>query len=292
MTEVGAEIFTKLLKSDYVVGGKSALFIGGQGSGKTSILWKFAVTKLSQGELVIVRERDIIQTHRIPGWEEKVKFFAYKKDKLRFVRTYGTMEEELNIKTTKYITTRDILKHLEVGKINAIIEPTTYKFPSWAIKDMRRRLEMEERDRENFDPNNRKSAYIWAEMLYTITHRHNTIFANLFLDELHEVFPQKAIGMQWYVNQWATFNFADLRKMNVNFFGATHNLGDIYYEMARRTNIIGYLRGAKMPPRLSRYEVYLRKPGKMILTEGGAYGLAYVQPFRTEKEKILIERKF
>ena len=119
-------------------------------------------------------------------------------------------------------------------------------------------------------------------------------FYSVFIDEAHQVAPEKVPGEMWHLIGWLSNSIIDMRRNNVSLFLTTHDLKLVDYRVVDRMLYFTWMPGARIYRRLSRINPYT--PSKLVkgefLVEGinpMKFGLGSFSPIPAQPPVVYCE---
>ena len=207
-----------ILEKDIAHGGKLALLLGNQGSGKTGLLHGIA-SRIFENEICIFRGLKTGQEFRFPGHLNIIAFQCRPK-------FYNIAGKEINV-GLKIINSsyHELLKACELGKLNVLYFP--------------------------FE----KERSYWVNFARFLVQRspadYASIYISLFIDEAEEILPPPEKG-KYKDTEAFVGSLKEFRKTLISFYAATQQYFDIFWRALGKINYRIYLRGALVPRRISR----------------------------------------
>ena len=281
----GRELAQKLITQDPYYGGREVIITGAKGSGKTTLMLRLADALIGT-EYVIWRGRTIDQYNRLPNWRERVKIFVHKDMKVKFKKmVIGQDDPEplrLGNLIVRYSKPLDIIEQLEKDKLNVIYEPKFFQVSEEFADDVLARTGIEIHD---FVDSEMKAAFFWFEFDWTLLQEKGGAWVSEFKDEAHQIYPQNAPSLHYWLNQYAMYAMDDFRKQLVSHFLSTHLVTQIDSDIRAKIPFRIYLRGAVVERRQSamRFKnVTMDLPRGVAKIEeiGGGYGEFRFKPFK------------
>jgi len=247
----GEELAKMLITQNPHYGGREVIITGTKGSGKTTLMLRLA-EELMGKEHVIWRGRTIDQYNRLPNWRERIKIFVHKDMDVKFRKmVIGKKDpEQLRLKDliVKYSKPIDIIEQLEIDKLNIIYEPKFFQVSEEFADHVLEKTGIEIHDMINSEM---KAAYFWFEFDWALLQEKGGIWVAEFKDEAHQIYPQNAPGLHYWLNQYSMYAMDDFRKQLVSHFMSTHMITHIDSDIRAKMPFRIYLRGAVVEKRQS-----------------------------------------
>ncbi len=285
----GAELLEKFLSRNPGYGGRVGMITGEQGSGKTSLMLHFA-RKLAGKEYVIWRGRFLVQWHKLPDWEKKVRILTYKDDNIEFLKLPygGGGAEVLDIPVVRYRDAKDVLNKLDKNYINVIYEPPCYRISEELVEGVKERTGyaiLPEKLEEE------KPHFFWFELLYRLLTREDRDWYSVFIDEVDDIFPETPTGARFALQAWVKDILKDLRKALVSLIASTHTIRNVDWRIRTKIPTYIYLRGAEPRPgsKIKSQYLLLMDPGYAYI-EWGRYGVFKFEYLPQPNYDVLVRR--
>lgn len=291
----GNQLLKDLLRLNPIYGGRQVIITGKMGTGKSSLLVKFALNDLEKGAYIIWRGRTTDSFHYFPNWTELVKILHHENDDVHvYVTPFGSKKatevtDQLEMDT--YKRAGDILQKAEKDRINVVIEPTFYEiskdFVTYLYAKARIRLTETERKGSQF------GTLLWFEFHQQLLERTDSEWWTVFYDEIDDVFPANPSGVLWHLIAWAQLNLKDFRKSLVSMFGTAHNYSDIDYRIYKKIPTKIYLAGAQVPKDSLLYKQAVQsvERGQAKIEWDNKYGeISNLKPLPIPKARLVVHR--
>ena len=230
-------------------GARTGIFVGPQGSGKTTALAQLALEFLDRNYIVVWREVELAQFHRIQATGVKVRAFAHALDNIEILAIQkGSMDSEpYKVRLHRYEDAHDLFKKLKPRVINVVFEPSYYMPSKEFLEDvMTQRSISKHALRES---RSLPSSAFWIELTHVLKERHDRRWFALFEDEADDVYPAIPTGIEWTLMKWAKDQVKHLRKSFVATYLATQSYANINWEVAEKFQDLFLMKGARKPKR-------------------------------------------
>lgn len=171
-----------------------------------------------------------------------------------------------------YTDAENLIKHLEWGKINVVLEPQTYHLSPTLIQKLReKKMDIsDEDDRENERQKIRKSrgkphqkkstrnaqtayekrevasSYFWFDMIHVAKSQNKDRHIHFILDEIDDIFEARSEGDVWKLIEMLANDWKDLRKHNISTSLSTHEIDFIDWRILPRIDYIIWMTGARL----------------------------------------------
>lgn len=215
--------FEKVLtKRNPDYGGVGVLFTGLPGCGKTNAMASIALKELELGNVVIWRAKETCQWSVLLNKTDKLVFWL--RSGLEYKLIDRNNEEEINLedlmKVNVWNSTRNLVNGLNRKKINII--QTIPVNPEWAAQ-------------------HGKFISQWVKILQALCNRYYSTPITLLFDEFEDLAPEgKYYGKAFMVSEM----LKELRKNQINYFGATHRTTEIFWKIINKIPWHIYMHGA------------------------------------------------
>jgi len=292
----GRELAKKLLTQD-PNNGREVIITGAKGAGKTTLMLRFAEALMGK-EYVIWRGRTVDQYNRLPNWRERVKIFVHKDMDVKFKKMIiGQKEpEQLRLKSliVRYSKPIGIIEQLEIDKLNVVYEPKFFQVSEEFADHV---LEKTGIEIHELIDSEMKAAYFWFEFDWTLLQEKGGIWVAEFKDEAHQIYPQNAPGLHYWLNQYAMYAMDDFRKQLISHFLSTHMITHIDSNIRAKMPFRIYLRGAvverkQSAMRLKSVTMDLPKGVAKIEEIGSGYGEFRFKPYPEPGYNIVMFSKW
>lgn len=213
----------------------------------------------------------------------EVRIHHHKGDTLDFFERYEEPEPiEFNgngLSIRAYDTPDDLFNALVPGGINVVYEPNTYyldpevvrQITKKTLEDLRlarlKRVNKKGRTKvEATEPVEAPSSAFWFELIeYIMKTKRQNEFYSMFIDESHQVAPEKVPGEMWHLVGWLSNSIIDMRRNNVSLFLTTHDLKLVDYRVVDRMLYFTWMPGARIYKRISQINPYT--PARLVKGE-------------------------
>ncbi len=202
-------------------------------------------------------------------------------DELVFLERYEEPEEITfnghGLSVCTYKNAQDVYANLVPGGINVVYEPNTYyldpdvvnQITKKTLEDLRltrlRRSRKKNRP-DTGEPVEAPSSAFWFELIeYVMKTKRQSEFYSMFIDEAHQVAPEKVPGEMWHLIGWLSNSIIDMRRNNLSLFLTTHDLKLVDYRVVDRMLYFTWMPGARIYKRLSQINPYT--PARLIKGE-------------------------
>jgi len=270
-------------------GARTGIFVGPQGSGKTTALAQLALEFLDRRYTVIWREIELAQFHRIQATGVKVRVFAHALDDIEVLAMQkGSMDSEpYKVRLHRYEDAYDLFEKPKPGVVNVVFEPSYYVPSREFLEDvMTQRSISKHALRES---RSLPSSAFWIELTHVLKNRRDRRWFALFEDEADDVYPAIPTGIEWTLMKWARDQVKHLRKSFVATYLATQSYSNLNWEVAEKFQDLFLMKGARKPKRsrvnqkwLDRDELFAeaeRKNMRAVLVESeGLIGMIAFRP--------------
>lgn len=225
-------------------GGTLTASSGIQGSTKTNALQVRAAAYVDAGETVLWRGRPADVWHAFPG---KVKIWST--HPLAFVKVdYATdAHEPLDVPYTRFVDAEDLVERAQPGVLNVFY----HRHKDGVLDEDGKRY---------------ARAPFMGRLVKALVERTSTRWMSLFIDEAHEVWPDRPQGADWHYQRDVRDNLADFRKTFNSLDMATHHYDELDEAILKKMQFLLYFRGAKPPG----WTVLRNKAAPMTLAPGEA----------------------
>lgn len=219
-------LFTKRDK-DY--GGVGVLLTGLPGCGKTNALASIALGELKRGNVVVWRAKDTCQWTTLLNKTDKLTFWLKNSLEYKLIDRNKGKEIYLEdvIKVNHWSTPKNLVERLNKNRINII--QTIPVNVDWQAQ-------------------HGKFISEWVSILKYLSNRYYATPISILFDEIEDLAPEgKFYGKSSTVSEMTK----ELRKNNVNYFGATHRTTEIFWKLLNKIPWHIYMMGA-IPKRKSK----------------------------------------
>ncbi|MFB6115337.1 MAG: helix-turn-helix domain-containing protein [Candidatus Nanohalobium sp.] len=260
-----ADKYIKNSKSEEI-GGTLVMLLGGQGSGKTTGMWKMADTDFQQDRIVFWRGQTNCSWIGLAANDLPVTLWIHEtiedfKFKLRGSKREGIDSREIDIEDAEDVDVNvrqfsgpeELIKDAEIDRINVYYVPGE-KFEDkkefYFFLDHERRLAKQLNEREWGDP----------------VSKYDDEFGNLGTED--DSYPYHRLIKYRIPNE-----YADFRKNGVKEVAAAHSTSEVHYKFhdVKFNNLI-YMRGAKVrnskDPEVDQSNVNSLDEGHFVISEG------------------------
>lgn len=175
-----------------------------------------------------------------------------------------------------YKDAEDLLKKLEWGMINIVLEPQTYHLGPGLIQKLREKKmdisEEDDRAREraalkrndphrpggahrkrkiptSYEKREVSPSYFWFEMIHVAKSQNHDRHIHFVLDEVDDIFEARSEGDVWKLIEMLANDWKDLRKHNISTSLSTHEIDFIDWRILPRIDYIIWMTGARLHAR-------------------------------------------
>jgi hypothetical protein len=163
-----------------------------------------------------------------------------------------------------YQSAKDVYDNLIPGGINVVYEPNQYFLDDDVVQQITKktledlRLQRLKRSRkknreDKGEPVEAPSSAFWFELIeYVMKTKKQSEFYSMFIDEAHQVAPEKVPGEMWHLIGWLSNSIIDMRRNNLSLFLTTHDLKLVDYRVVDRMLYFTWMPGSRVYKRLSQ----------------------------------------
>lgn len=168
------------------------------------------------------------------------------------------------ISISTYRNAQDVYDALIPGGFNIVYEPNEYFLNNDVVKQITKktledlRLMRLKRSRkknrpDSGDPVEAPSSAFWFELIeYIMKTKKQSEFYSMFIDEAHQVAPEKVPGEMWHLIGWLSNSIIDMRRNNLSLFLTTHDLKLVDYRVVDRMLYFTWMPGSRVYQRISQ----------------------------------------
>ncbi|MCS3922009.1 DNA replication protein DnaC [Methanococcus voltae PS] len=265
----GWELTEKSLERSYADGGKECLITGPPGTGKSTLMLRFAM-QLMNNEYVIWRGRDTESYHYIENWEEKVLIHHHINDEVDIFKITEDSRVKSDLRKKSYKDIKHLVSNFEKGVLNVVYTPTTYKVSPKLIETIESTNTLIFSDKEKNTKNNNLFWFEFFDYYLTLDYAKWT---SIFIDEADDLFPATFKGIAYRILERFTTNFKDYRKSWISLYCGVHNSFDLDYHIVGKFQYYIYLKAASVPNSrdIDKSVIKRLKKGEYLI-ENGNFG--------------------
>lgn len=282
--EVGQELVEMLRNRDVNPGGHGIEILGGQGSGKTSLMLNFVEDFSRFGELMFWRESvgTPLQFVKYPRWE----IFVERGTGFRII-DQNNDGQEFDYPVEYFDEIPEVIYHKKKLEDNPDLQERNRQ-------KKQRQDEIFEDIFERAEPGHLnviffKRKWTWIDFLRFCKMRPS--WQDIFIDEYEDIFPSYNKGEDWYRVEWAQENFKHIRKGLVNVFLNTQNSSGVDYRIRNKMTMRVYLPGSvpESDSPVKKYAVSNLNVGQgFIAWMKSKFGKIRFKPFESDEEVFYV----
>lgn len=213
------KLFTKR-DPDY--GGVGCLITGWPGCGKTNALGLIAFNEFKAGNIVLWRAKSTCQWTVLLNKTDNLVFWLKEGLEYKLIDRNKAQEIDINdvVKVNTWKSPKQLVERLNKNKINIV--QTIPVNPDWSAQ-------------------HGKFISEWINIMKYLCERYYSTPVSLIFDEFEDLAPEgKFFGKASMVSEMTK----ELRKNNVNYFGATHRTTEIFWKILNKIPWNIYMSGA------------------------------------------------